>query len=277
MFVVDAHAEYARDALPAHGRAILLGVFAIGPGSHEPVPALAVGKQRGRKLADGLHIQLAERAAAGVGYVASAGVDGSDLFVPQAPQIEEPLLPPDDVLLSCPILWVVGARQVQAGGRAKILTAVLAVAHAAARPTIGEDAVRHVPAHDLFMHSGHELEVVGTEGACFPVAGIGRMPDRVAVRVHPDPVRVRVINPLPARVRIGPGDDVHAHCAAAGKQVAKGVAGAEPRAALLQRNLRRVKRHHTARAQAGRVGVNAVEVVEPELRIVVAGIVLDKR
>ena len=48
-------------------------------------------------------------------------------------------------------------------------------------------------------------------------------------------------------------------------------------AALLQRNLRGIERNHAARAQAGRVGMNAAKVVEPELRIVVAGIVFNKR
>jgi hypothetical protein len=40
---------------------------------------------------------------------------------------------------------------------------------------------------------------------------------------------------------------------------------AQPRAALLQRNLRGIKRDHAAGAQASRVGMNAVEIIEPEL------------
>ena len=150
-------------------------------------------------------------------------------------------------------------------GSAEILPAVFAVAHAAARPAVGKDAVGLVHAHDLFMHGGHEFEVVGAESAGFPIARIGGVAHRLAVCIHPDPVWMRVIDLLPAGVRVGSRHDVHAHRAAAGQQVTEGIAIAEPRAALLQRNLGGIERHHAACAQAGCVGMNAAKVVEPEL------------
>ena len=41
----------------------------LAHGAHEAAPALSIGKERGRELADGLHVEIAERAAAGVGDV----------------------------------------------------------------------------------------------------------------------------------------------------------------------------------------------------------------
>ena len=74
------------------------------------------------------------------------------------------------------------------------------------------------------------------------------MANGLAACVHPDPVRVRVIDLLPACVRVRTRHDVHAQRAAPGKQVAKGVATAEPCAALLQRNLSGIERDHAASA-----------------------------
>ena len=179
--------------------------------------ALAIGNHDGRKLGDGFHVEITQRAPAGVGNVARAGVDGADFLVPQTPKIEEALLPPEDVLTARRILRVKGAGQVKPRGIAETLPAMFAVAHAAARPAVGEDAVRLVEAHDLFMHCSHELEVVRTESTGFPIAGIGGMPHRLAARIHPDPVRMRVVDSLPARVSVGPRNDVHAHSAACGQ------------------------------------------------------------
>ncbi len=76
---------------------------------------------------------------------------------------------------------------------------------------------------------------------------------------------------------VGARNHVHAHGAAAGQQLTERIAIAQPCAALLQRNLSRIERDHAACAQAGRVGMDAAKVIEPELAVVVAGIVLDKR
>ena len=88
---------------------------------------------------------------------------------------------------------------------------------------------------------------------------------------------MRVVDLLPAGVRIGARNHVHAHRAAAGHQITERVAIAQPCAALLQRKLRGIERNDTACAQAGRVGMDAAKVVEPELLVVVAGIVFNKR
>ena len=55
------------------------------------------------------------------------------------------------------------------------------------------------------------------------------------------------------------------------------IAGPERRAAVVQRNLGRVVGDDAAGAQAGGVRLDSAEVVEPELRIEAAGIVLDQR
>ena len=68
------------------------------------------------------------------------------------------------------------------------------------------------------------------------------------------------------RVRIGSRDDLHAERAAARDERAERIAVAEPRAAMVQRNLGRVVGDDAAGAEAGGVGVQAAEVVQPELR-----------
>src|ERR1700689_2884413 len=100
MFVLDADVEHAGDGLAAHRRAIFLTILSVGPGSHKPAPALSIRDHRWRELTNSFHVQFAERSSAGVSNVACAWIDRPDLLVPQAPEIEEPLLSPDDVLLS---------------------------------------------------------------------------------------------------------------------------------------------------------------------------------
>ena len=108
----DAHAEDAADGLVAHGGTVLLGVFAVGPGSHQAAARLAVGEEDGGELADGLHVEVAEGAAAAVGDVAGGRIDLADLGVPEAPEFEQALLAPGDVGAARGVLRIVGARQI---------------------------------------------------------------------------------------------------------------------------------------------------------------------
>ena len=133
---------------------------------------------------------------------------------------------------------------------------MLAVAHARAAPSIGENAVDLVHGHDLADHAGHELEVVGAERAGYPGGRHRPMAARLAVGFHGDPVRMCVEDILVRGVRIHARDDVHAEFAAAGHHFAKRVAVAEELAAVVQRNLSRIEGHASARAEADRVGVN---------------------
>src|SRR3984957_14639855 len=119
------------------------------------------------------------------------------------------------------------------------------------------------------MNCGHEFKVVGAEGAGLPIARIGWVAHWLAASINPDPVRMRVVHLLPASVSVSARNHVHSHGAAAGQQVAKGVAIAKPRAALLQGKLCGVERDHTAGTEAGGVGMDAAEVVEPELLVIV--------
>ena len=157
------------------------------------------------------HVQAAGGAAAGVGDEAGVGVDLAQLRVPEAPQGEEPLL-----------AATAGSRaarrpagravrgQVVAGGGAEAVPAVLAVAHAGAGPAVDEDAVHLVAGHDLPLHLGHELEVVGAQAAGDPHLRRGPVPAGLPVGVHRDPVRVRRLHVVVGGVRIGAGDDDHA-------------------------------------------------------------------
>ena len=99
---------------------------------------------------------------------------------------------------------------------------------------------------------------------------------RLAVGLYRDPVRVSVLDVLVGGVGIDARDHVHAEFPAAGDHVAKRVAVAEELTSIVQWDLGRIEGHATARAEADRIGVNAFVVVEPELRFVVAWIVLDE-
>ena len=67
------------------------------------------------------------------------------------------------------------------------------------------------------------------------------MPPLLAVRVHGNPVRVRIEGVLIGGMRIGARDHHHVQFSAARDQVGKNVAWPEPLAAVVQRKLRRIK------------------------------------
>ena len=175
------------------------------------------------------------------------------------------------------ILRIRCARQVESGELPEVRLAVLAITHARAGPAVAEDAVDLVEGDDLPGDLGHELEVVGAERTGDPQLRIRPVLAPAPLGVHGDPVRMRVVDVLMCGVRIGARDDVHPELATAGDEFAERVAIAKEPAAMVERDLRRVVGHATAGRQAGRVGVGALEVVEPELRVVLAGIVLDER
>src|SRR6185369_5146325 len=83
----------------------------------------------------------------------------------------------------CP--WKIHAAEV-----AEILLAMLAVAHAGAAPSIGENAIDLIHRHDLADHARHELEVIGAERAGYPGGRHRPMPVRLAISFHGDPVRM---------------------------------------------------------------------------------------
>src|SRR5216117_196621 len=103
------------------------------------------------------------------------------------------------------------------------------------------------------------------------------MPSLLSVGFDRDPVGMRVVDILVHRMRIGPRDDDHAELSTAGHEIAERIALPYPDAAVMERNLRRVVRDDAAGAEAGGVGVNAREGIEPERGIESSGIVLDER
>ena len=171
---------------------------------------------------------------------------------------------------------VARARQIRSAGGAEVAAAVLAVAVGLVGPPVGEDAVDVVARDDLAVHGGHELEVVGPERARDPQLRVGPVPARPPVGVDRDPVGVRARGVVAGRVRIGAGDHLHPHGAAAADQLAERIAGAEPGAAVMEGDVGGVVGDDAAGAEAGRVGMDAAEVVEPEGEIDAAGIVLDQ-
>ncbi len=143
--LLHAHAEDAADRLVAHRGAVLLGVLAVGPRSHQPAARLAVGEQDGRQRADRPSCPACWSRRRRVGDEAGVGIDAADLRVPEAPQLEKPLLAPKDVGAAArdPADRCVRGRS-RPGRRSEILAAVLAIAHPRAGPAVDEDPVHPV-------------------------------------------------------------------------------------------------------------------------------------
>ena len=80
----------------------------------------------------------------------------------------------------------------------------------------------------------------------------------------------------PLGVGIHARDNVHAELAATRQHLPERIAVAQELTAVMQRDLRRIERHASPRAKAGRVGVNPFEVVEPEGRLVASRVVFDE-
>ena len=159
----------------------------------------------------------------------------------------------------------------------EITLAVLAVAHARSRPPVAEDAVDAVARRDLFVNRGHELEVVRTERARHPQLRGRPVAAFLSARVDGDPIRMRVVHVLMRGVRVGARDDDHVPAAASFEELTERIRIAHPGASVMQRDRSGIVRDDAAGAQAGGVRVNSREVLEPELRIVPAGIVFDER
>ena len=112
-----------------------LAVLPLAQGGISPLRAWRSANSDRGQLADRLHVERARGAAPGVGDHAGVGVDRADLGVPEPPQLEEPLLSPDDVRPPRRILGVIGLRQFAAGRGLEVVPAMLAVAHRRSRPS----------------------------------------------------------------------------------------------------------------------------------------------
>src|SRR5207247_11316972 len=114
IWLFDSNAEDTDDGLSSQSGAILLAVFPIGPGDGKAPARLAVGKQRFREVADGLHVERTQGAPSRVGDERSRRVDLADFPVPEPPELEQALLSPEDVAPSRRVLGVVRPRQLHA-------------------------------------------------------------------------------------------------------------------------------------------------------------------
>jgi len=127
------------------------------------------------------------------------------------------------------------------------------------------------------MYLGHELEVVRPERAGDPQLRLRPVPAWLAMFIDRDPVRVGVEHILVDGVRVGARDDHHSLRSTAGHEFAERVAGTEPAAAVVQRDVGWIIGHASAGAEASAIGAGAAEIVEPELRVITPGVILDQR
>ena len=268
----EADTEDAADRLPPHHRAVFLRAPAVGPWRREAAPRLVVGELNGRQLARGLEVRRPIR------NEARFRIDRTDGRVPLLPEIRQTRLPPLEELTPQRVARVRRAGKLGARGVLVVLHAVDAETVAALwRPPVGEDAVHLVHGDDLAVDAVHELEVVGSERAGHPEIGVGPVPQRSTGSRHGDPVRMRLPHIVAHGVRIGARDDAHVERAAAGDERAEGIRLTHPRAAMVERDRGRVVRDDAAGAERGGIGVEPPEVVEPELRVEPARVVLDQR
>src|SRR3954462_14708137 len=154
---------------------------------------------------------------------------------------------------------------------------MLAIAHARSVPPVDENPINAIPLHDLALHGGHELEIVRPERAGDPHFGRGPVAPDFAVGIHGNPIGMGCLDVVVGGVRISAGNDDHSLLAAARYEFAEWISVCEPLAAMMKGNRRRVISDAAAGAQTGGVPFSATEIIEPELRIELSGIVLDKR
>ena len=235
-------------------------------GAVSPLRACRSANRVGAMLADRLHVEIADaRRRRCSECSAPSGLILRISRVPQPPEFEQPLLPPVDVGAPRGILRIVGARQIQAGGG-------LESSRGSARSSTCPSPTQRLLKMPSTLYSETiscvtsvmNSKLYGPSAQVTHSSGIAQCRRFLPVGVHRDPVRVRVVHVLVDRVRIGARDDDHVQLAAAGHQVAERVAVAQPLAAVVQRDLRRIVGDAAAGAQAGRVGMGAPEVVEPE-------------
>ncbi len=276
ILVVDAHAGKSRNRLHGHRRSIFLGAHSRHPRGHEAMPALSIGYGGGRKLREGFHIEFAESASTRVRQITCVRIDLLNHRIPNMAQLKQSFLMPGHVLPSRRIARIAGARQVESRKLTKIPAAVLAVAHTRSSPAIGKDGIRLVHSHDLFVHRGHELEVIRSKSARQPEIPVGRMSHLVALFIDHQPVRMGIVDILMTCVRVGSRHDVHAKIAACCGHLPEGVVVPEPFTAVVKRNPGRIEGDASPRVEQRGVGVNPLEVIEPESEVVSTRIVLDK-
>ena len=112
---------------------------------------------------------------------------------------------------------------------------------------------------------GHEIEVIGPQGAGEPHIGIVGVRALFSFCIHGDPFRMSIISILVGGMRIGAGQHHHALFAATLDQAAKkGLVAGQPVAAVVELDIGGIEGHHASGGKAGSVGVDALEVIQPE-------------
>ena len=270
--LLEADAENPADRTAAHDGAELLRAAAVRPRRRQAAPGLVVGELNLGELSRRLHVRRP------VWNEPRVRADPADARVPVLPELGQTRSPPFEKEAVRRVAAVGRSRQRAPGGGLEVPLAVDAVTVAALRrPPVPEDPVDSVLGDDLPVHLVHELEVVGTERAGDPQIGIGPVAPGFARGGGGNPVGMRLPDVLARRMRVGSRDHVHAERAAAGDQRAERILVAKRVAAMVQRNLCRVVGDDPAGTERGGIGMQAAEVVQPELWIEAAGIVLDQR
>src|SRR5262249_38298332 len=149
----------------------------------------------------------------------------------------------------------------------EIPSAMLAITHSRALPTVDENPVHAITPHDLAFYLGHELEIVRAEAASDPHFRGSPVPASGSGGIHRDPVGMGRFDIIVGCMRIGPHNHNHTELAAAGDQLPQNIPVAQPTAAMMKWYFRWIIGDTAAAAQAHRIGSHAPEVIEPERQV----------
>ena len=272
----EPHAKDATDWFIAHGGAVFLAVFAIGPNRHRTMPGLAVGKENIGALTDALHIECTERTATTVGNKARIRVDRADRPIPPIPQVKEARLPPEIPIVISRILWVAPLRQIATRRQMKVRPAGGTVADAVPRPAVAEDRIQLIARHHLLVDCGHKVKIVGTQGAGDPAIWVGPMMARFTFAIHRSPFGMRVKGILANRMGIAASHHHHPQRATAPHQLAKGITITQPRAAIMIGNLGWVIGGVATGAETSGISFDPLKIIKPKVEIIVARIIFNQ-
>src|SRR5690606_12254049 len=144
----------------------------------------------------------------------------------------------------------------------KVSLAVRTIAPTQTVPSIGENGIHRITRHQLANDRAHELKMIRSQRARDPQFGKAVMPARLTARVGGYPVGMRRAHFIATRMWVDPRDHVHAEFARALIKFSEGIVRSEISTSPMKRNIRRIKRQITSRADGRAVRLDSGKVID---------------